>query len=1720
MKLRFLYLLFSFLTLSVSAQLGNNTWINYSQSYFKFPVANTGMHKIGYQALADAGINMASLNPDNLQIFGRGEEQYLHIEGGDDGTFDPLDYILLYAEKNDGYFDAQMYKDPGTNSNPYYSLINDTSYFFVTTNTSINNRRIEQDNDVNFGAYTAAPYFNCEQVISLSNQYGAGLTSIIDTHLPFYMPGEGWMGPTIFMGGIQSHTIATPSYYVPGGSGTVEATIMGLTNSFIYKDHHLEVSFNGKLKTDTFYEGHNFLKLNYTFPAAEWASSSVLKFESNSSDTTNTADRSAVGYVKMKYPRTFDLGNATSQYLEVLNGTGKAFLSMSNFNNQNSTAWLFDISNHKRTIVSKVGAVFKTLVPNSLAPTKKCLLTTEANFINVAQLEPAIYGVSSFTDYKTLSQSNGGYDYFILTVKEFKAEAELYKNYRNSAGYKAVVIDMEELYMQYADGIRKHPMSIRNFARDIIKNWGTTPQYFFLIGKSIQPGTPDSKTESNTVLNSSRRNAINYANNKIPTFGHPGSDVFLTAQISDSSLFDPDIAIGRLSAVKASSITDYLNKVQEFENNQQDYWMKRVLHFGGGTEESQGATFAAYLNGYKNIIQDTCFGGTVNTYLKNTTNPLQLNVSDSIRTNINDGCSLMTFFGHAYGEGFDQNIDAPDSYTNQGKYPLIIANSCLIGNIHLPSFSSGSETWVLPPNRGSIGFLASVSLGIPSPLNEYSKAFYTNLGQKNYGKGLGKIQQAAIRSVQKPQGILLTDDDLVQDVCMMMTLHCDPAIVLNAHAKPDYTLYGTKGKTQPMVTVNPVEVTSELNTFTITMDIANLGRAVTDSIQIRIIRSFSTNAPDTAYLKRILSPKFKSTVQFTLPVELINGVGLNHFKISVDSENAIDELDEDNNIYEFDLTIRSSGIVPVYPYKYAIVPKKSIVLKANTVDPFAGERKYIFQIDTNKNFSSASPMFYEAAITKSGGVVVWDPANDPGLANIFNSLPSNTTLATPTVFFWRVSPDSSYAHKFTWNYSSFQYVQNKVGWGQAHFQQIDEDEFNFIDLNETTRSFSFLQHIKEIKASACSWLNDCNQLRIDGALKAYYTLSVTNLIMISVIDQYSLEPWDVNSISYHNQINYNNAYSIPTFGDKIFWFKANDGTDNSVIGMNSVLSAAKDGDYIVMYNQRYPYFKENFNNHGANGAAFKTALHDLGANTDSLNNYIGAVGSCPFPYILIAQKGNPSYTKEAFSNNCGGVTLTSSMSNNWINGNITSPLIGPALKWTSLHWQSTSTEPLNLKDTLSISVFGVNLNNNETLLTKILAPSADVLQLDTLVDAKTYPFVRLEAYLADDSMHTPVQLKRWQVVYDEVMEVAVNPNATFSITSDSLQQGNNFKMTVALVNISETDADSLQVTYWFTDASNNISTKQYRLLPPLKAGATYIDTVQLSTMNIMGDNRLWYEVNPYTGPRPWQLEQHHFNNSLEAQFSVFRDRTNPLLDVVFDGVHIINGDIVSPTTLITIQLKDENKFLALDDPALFKIYIRDPNGVITMLTPKDFTFYPASLPENKSRIEIKGNYTLDGKYELMVRASDRSNNKSGLGDGAYDYRIEFEIILKSSITNVINWPNPFTTSTQFVFTLTGSEIPTDFRIKIMNITGKVVKEIGLDELGPINIGKNITQYKWNGTDEFGDILANGVYLYEVIAKINGQDIDTREVQLHTNQGESTLQSKFFAKGLGKMYIMR
>ena len=75
---------------------------------------------------------------------------------------------------------------------------------------------------------------------------------------------------------------------------------------------------------------------------------------------------------------------------------------------------------------------------------------------------------------------------------------------------------------------------------------------------------------------------------------------------------------------------------------------------------------------------------------------------------------------------------------------------------------------------------------------------------------------------------------------------------------------------------------------------------------------------------------------------------------------------------------------------------------------------------------------------------------------------------------------------------------------------------------------------------------------------------------------------------------------------------------------------------------------------------------------------------------------------------------------------------------------------------------------------------------------------------------------------------------------------------------------------------------------------------------------------------------------------------------------------------------------------------------------------------------------------------------------------------------------------------------------------RVVRTITQDEIGAIHIGNNKTDFAWDGRDEFGDQLANGVYLYKVILEINGERVDLRP-----SGGD-----RGFKNGYGKLYLLR
>ncbi len=388
----------------------------------------------------------------------------------------------------------------------------------------------------------------------------------------------------------------------------------------------------------------------------------------------------------------------------------------------------------------------------------------------------------------------------------------------------------------------------------------------------------------------------------------------------------------------------------------------------------------------------------------------------------------------------------------------------------------------------------------------------------------------------------------------------------------------------------------------------------------------------------------------------------------------------------------------------------------------------------------------------------------------------------------------------------------------------------------------------------------------------------------------------------------------------------------------------------------------------------------------------------------------------------------------------------------------------------------------------------------------------------NDSIHKASQLQYWRVIYQKPPEVAVNPAAYFSLVN-SQSVGGNVQLKLGIENVTKIRMDSVLVKYSLTNAANNNSSMQVRYGPMPGIDTLILNyTLPINNSGFQGTNQLALEVNP-SGDH---LEQFHFNNYANVTFAATADSLNPLLDVTFDGQHIFTGDIVSAKPDILITLHDNNKFLPLNDSSAITVYLLAPNSTTPVHINYDnqtLRFYPADSTQlskaNKCEAEFKPTLPVDGTYELLVRDADRSGNHSSNSNRVedntyYDYKIDFEVINKPMISNVLNYPNPFSTSTKFIFTVTGSEVPDYMRIRIMTVRGVVVKEITKDEMGPLHVGTNITEYAWDGRDQYGSPLANGVYFYQVVTKENNENM--------THMSES--YDQYFKKGIGKLVILR
>ncbi len=220
------FILVLFLTVTYHTSFGQvgNEWINYSQPYFKIPVAKDGIYRLTAGVLAAAGVPSGT-DPSRLQIFHRGVEQAITVSGENDGALNSGDYVEFYGRHNDGTLDAELYKPQSAQPHPYYNLFSDTTAYFLTIGSAAGKRMTTFDESGS--GLTPEPFHYDEKIILNITQYAAGL-DISEVQSTTFDIGEGWTGDQILQGQAADYSVSGISQIYPtGGLPEIELGIVG-----------------------------------------------------------------------------------------------------------------------------------------------------------------------------------------------------------------------------------------------------------------------------------------------------------------------------------------------------------------------------------------------------------------------------------------------------------------------------------------------------------------------------------------------------------------------------------------------------------------------------------------------------------------------------------------------------------------------------------------------------------------------------------------------------------------------------------------------------------------------------------------------------------------------------------------------------------------------------------------------------------------------------------------------------------------------------------------------------------------------------------------------------------------------------------------------------------------------------------------------------------------------------------------------------------------------------------------------------------------------------------------------------------------------------------------------------------------------------------------------------------------------------------------------------
>lgn len=221
--------------------------------------------------------------------------------------------------------------------------------------------------------------------------------------------------------------------------------------------------------------------------------------------------------------------------------------------------------------------------------------------------------------------------------------------------------------------------------------------------------------------------------------------------------------------------------------------------------------------------------------------------------------------------------------------------------------------------------------------------------------------------------------------------------------------------------------------------------------------------------------------------------------------------------------------------------------------------------------------------------------------------------------------------------------------------------------------------------------------------------------------------------------------------------------------------------------------------------------------------------------------------------------------------------------------------------------------------------------------------------------------------------------------------------------------------------------------------------------------------------------------------SAIADTEGPDINPYLNDEKFVNGGLSNESPILIVKLSDSSGINTVGTGIGHDITAVLDNDDKNVFVLNDF--YEAALNSyQQGTVRFQLIILSEGYHTLKIKAWDVANNSN-------EVILEFYVAKKEDlkISHVLNYPNPFTTKTQFWFEHNQPFTDLKVLVQVYSITGKIVHQIQQQ----VNTeGNRVTQIEWDGKDAGNEKVARGVYIYRIIVTNNNGQKATATQKLY------------------------